>query len=225
MKHLFIATPTYDSSVSAGYATSLALTVVACTAAKIAVSGPVFKGGPYIECNRNVLVHHFLASGADTMLFIDADVDWDASAVVKLYESDLEVVGGAYPKKQDAVAYPVKLLERTVGGYLAAMYLPGGFLMIRRCVFERMAPETVHYADEQVGGAQLGVYFQNLHTAAGFCGEDVYFCCKWRTLGGTVWLAPDIDFGHQGPREWRGNYARQHAPALGQGEDGTRRAA
>ena len=225
MKHLYIATPTYDRSVSVGYCQSLAMTIPACTRAGIVLSGPDFTGGPYIDVNRNWLCHRFLESDADTLLFIDADVTWDEKAVVRLYESGLDVVGGAYPKKETPEAFPVRLDGETRGGYLAAQYLPGGFLMIRRGALERLQAVVEHYPDGCFGGTETFVYFQNQHSSRGFCGEDVYFCAKWRELGGKVWLAPDIDFAHAGVKEWRGNYARHHVAALAQGEDGTRRAA
>ncbi len=214
MDHLYIATPTYDATVSTGYAQSLAMTVVACSKAGIALSGPDFKGGPYIDCNRNWLVHRFMQSPAQKILFIDADVTWDENAVVNLYRSGKQFCGGAYPKKEEKENYPVRLLDEVDDGFLSAQYIPGGFQMIHREVFEQLKPHVPSYPDEQqFGGETMHVYFQNLYSEKGFCGEDVTMCIRWRQLGGKVWFNPDIDFGHQGPKIWEGNYARRKIAA------------
>lgn len=211
MRHLYIGTPVYDQQVSTGYCTSLAMTIVACTKQrdKIHLSGPDFKGGPYIDCNRNWLVHRFLQSTADTLLFIDADVTWDENAVVRMYDSGMDFIGGAYPKKEDAENYPVKLLDNIADGLIEAKWLPGGFMMIRRKVFEAIT-DVPEYPEFGFGGEMMKAYFQNVYyPGGGFVGEDVEFCNRWRKLGGKCWFMPDIDFEHQGPKQWRGNYAKQ----------------
>lgn len=212
MGHLYIATPVYDQSVSVGYCQSIAMTIAACSRAGILVSGPDFRGGPYIDVNRNHLAHKFLGSEADTMLFVDADLTWDENAVVSLYQSGLEFCGGAYPLKQPNEAYPIALTGEKNGRYLGAQYLPGGFQMIRKSVFERIKPDVVSFTDNQVFvGETMHVFYQNLYGTQGFCGEDVTVCVYWRRAGGKIWCDPDIYFGHQGPKEWKGNYARQLA--------------
>lgn len=206
MKHLYITTPVYDQWVSTGYAQSLLMTAVACTRAGIVLSGPDFKGGPYIHDNRNWLVHRFLRTDADAMLFIDADVTWDENAVVNLYQSGHDLCGGAYPKKADDECYPVKLLSATDGRYREAAYLPGGFMLIRRGVFDALKDKVDSYTDQSMNGERVYEYFQNrVHHGDYKLGEDIEFCRRWRALGGRVWCLPDIDFCHQGTKAWAGN--------------------
>lgn len=208
MKHLYIATPTYDNSVSTGFCSSLAMTIAACTKAGIVVSGPDFKSGPYIDVNRNWLIHRFLKSDADKLLFIDADVGFDENAVVKCYESGLEFCGGAYPKKEMVVeSFPVKSRPGRYGEYVEVEYLPGGFMMIRRSVFEKLSEHVVHCPYESPDGDKVAIYCDNQYSNSGFTGEDVSLCARWRMSGGKIWCLPDIDFEHQGPKAWKGNYA------------------
>ncbi len=224
MKHLYLATPSYTSTVATGYVTSILMTAMACTKASIVLSGPDFKGGPYIEDNRNWLVHRFLKSDADTLIFLDDDITWDEAAVVKLYHSDHALCGGAYPKKQDDLTFTTKLLPNTHGEFHEAAWLPGGFMLIRRGVFEQMRPHVPSHTDESFGGERVYAYFQNAHYLPdGKVGEDVEFCNRWRALGGKVWCLPNIDFEHQGPKCWRGNLALSAPLALA--PDGTRRVA
>ena len=207
MKHLYIATPVYDQQVAVGYCQSLCLTLMACTKAGIVVSTD-YKGGPYIHDNRNWLVHRFMKSGADTMLFIDADVSWDAQAVPKLYHSKHDVCGGVYPFKKDSEDYPIKLMDRIDREYRETMYLPGGFIQIRKTVFDAMTPKADNFTCPSFGGETVYEYFQNVvYPGSGKVGEDVEFCNVWRRMGGTIWCLPDIDFEHQGPKQWKGNFA------------------
>lgn len=214
MEHLYIATPTYDSTVSVGYCQSLCMTLMACTKANIGLSMD-YKGGPYIHDNRNWLVHRFLRSMADAMLFIDADVSWPESAVVDLYQSGHDVCGGAYPIKSEDEQYPVKLTQwGNVEGHREAEYIPGGFMLIRRHVFEALALTVDSYPDQSFNNEIVHEYFQNVvHHRDMKLGEDIEFCRRWRAIGGKVWCLPDIDFEHQGPRQWKGNLARS-LPAL-----------
>jgi hypothetical protein len=204
MKHLYLASPSYHGMVTTGYCQSLQMTMMACIRAGIVLSGPDFKGGPYVEENRNFLVHRFLRSTADTLLFLDDDISWDENAVVKLYESGYDFCGGVYPRKQDEESFPCKLLEKWEGEYTEAMYIPGGFMMIRRKVFEMMDPHVLSYP-EPCFDEPIRTYFQNVISTQGRVGEDVEFCNRWRILGGKVWCLTDIDFGHQGPKVWTGN--------------------
>jgi len=204
MKHLLIATPVYDQSVSVGYCQSLCMTLAACTKAKIVLSTD-YKGGPYIEDNRNWLVHRFMRSNADAILFVDADVTWDEKAVVKLYESKYDMCGGAYPIKEEMSRYPIHLLDTVDGEYRECLYLPGGFVLIRRHVFEKLKPHVPSYTERAFGNEQVACYYQNVVAGGGRIGEDVEIGNRWRKIGGRIWCLPDIDFEHQGPRSWTGN--------------------
>ncbi len=215
IKHLYLATPTYNQTVSLGFVQSVQMTMVACGAARIVLSGPDFRGGPYgVDVNRNWLVHRFLNSPADAILFLDDDITWDEKAVVSLCQSGLEFCGGAYPKKEALENFPIKLVEngesRIANGktYREAQYLPGGFMLIHRSVFEQLKPVVTSYLDDDFLGERMHVYFQNIFSDQGFCGEDVSICVRYRNLGGKVWIDPDIEFEHMGPKVWSGNYAR-----------------
>lgn len=37
-------------------------------------------------------------------------------------------------------------------------------------------------------------------------GEDVYFMTRYRKMGGKIWCEPNINMGHFGIKEWKGNY-------------------
>lgn len=205
--HLYLATPAYDGKVSVAYAQSLVRTVVNCAMANIKVTADHKLGCCYIDFARNWLVDRFLKSDADALLFVDADMGWDSKAAAKLYHSPFGVVGGAYPMKTDGeAAYPIELLGPEQNGFREALYLPTGFLLIRRPVFELMRDHVPQYRDKE-SGELVHAFFQCVAATEGYIGEDVEFCNRWRALGGRVWCWPNIDFEHQGGRIWHGNYA------------------
>ena len=133
---------------------------------------------------RNYLVDEFLRSGYTHMLFIDADIHFNAQDVVALLALDKDVIGGPYPKKTinwkniaDAARkhpdLPLKDLEKLVGEYvfnvvkgtknfsvtepLEVMEIGTGYMMIKREVFDKMkdAYPTIHYKPDHVGQANF----------------------------------------------------------------------
>lgn len=85
-----------------------------------------------------------------------------------------------------------------------------GFMLIRRDVFEDLAPHTQTYTN---GGASIPdsqpVYdfFQVGVRDGQLLSEDYHFCHEYRTHGGTVWAAPWCELGHFGAYCFSGTYA------------------
>lgn len=111
---------------------------------------------------RNRIVAKFLNMKEFThLLFIDADIGFDAKTVFRLLESGKEVVSAVYPKKninweavknramknpssldQAGLEYPVTFRDHThilaERGFAEVKDSPTGFMMIKRVVFEKM---------------------------------------------------------------------------------------
>jgi hypothetical protein len=133
---------------------------------------------------RNYLVDEFLRSDCTHMLFIDADVHYNAQDVVALLALDKDVIGGPYPKKainwknvaEAARKHPdldPRELEKLVGEYvfnvvkgtkqfsvtepLEVMEIGTGYMMIKREVFDKMrdAYPTIHYRPDHAGQANF----------------------------------------------------------------------
>jgi len=174
---------------------------------------------PLISTARNTLAAMFLQDpDATDLFFIDSDIGFDAAAILKLLERPEDVVGGIYPLKREEGGFPVVIKTEDgvpigQGGLIEADFLPGGFLRIKRSVFERMvqAYPELKYEDSVVwvnsGTLQaahdffsMGVYGRR------FRGEDFAFCQRWRDIGGRCWVYPDIDFEHVGQKAYKANY-------------------
>lgn len=186
----------------------------------------ILNGCTYLPVARNTLVAMFMKDAdATDLFFVDADVGFDASAMIKLLEREEEIVAGIYPLKRDVPGYPVQIKTEDgvpVGkdfvdgkdGVLEADFLPTGFMRIKRKVFEIMEEKypELKYRSNLVNIANSDVEdvydFFNMGAmgSSKWTTEDFAFCERWREIGGQLWVYPDIDFTHTGYKAFIGNY-------------------
>lgn len=173
-------------------------------------------GSSLVDQARNLLLKSFLDSKCDNLLWIDADVGFEASDAMKLLESPEKIVGGVYPIKRMDEAYPIKLIEplNRKGEMVEAYYLPGGFTRFKRSciqdIIERYGEQTL-CTYKMGGGEELKVhhiYQCGVSDEGGYSGEDVSICNVLRTMGYRVWAFPDMTLTHTGTYTWTGNMAK-----------------
>ncbi len=172
-----------------------------------------------ISMARNSLAAMFMADPeASDLFFIDSDLGFDSISVLKLLERPEHIVAGIYPMKRDEGGFPVKIKTKEgvpvgQGGLIEAELLPGGFMRIKREVFNYLAqahPELKY--DDNVLEVDTGVakqaydFFGMGVYSKQFRSEDYAFCQRWRDLGGQLWVYPDIDFQHVGSKSYCANY-------------------
>lgn len=58
-------------------------------------------GNPYISQARNVMLRKALDAGADQIVFLDHDVSFPPEALLKLIQTEGDVVAGTYRFKRD----------------------------------------------------------------------------------------------------------------------------
>jgi len=201
MRSVFIATPTYDGWFCMEHTTSLFETGVLLAAAGYGCYHSVAPGNPFLDMARNELVEKFLASDADDLLFIDADVGWDAKAVTRILSYEQEVVGGLVPKRDPlrSDSYHENALTGVMSkeGLFQSKEIPTAFVRIKRSAFEKMQRP-----------------FYKIGSSKADFGEDIYFCRRWVETGNYCWIDADITFTHRGGKAWKGNFF-EHAVASG----------
>lgn len=153
------------------------------------------------------------------LLFIDADIDFHPQAITRLLAADKDLIVAAYRSKNERNEFSLcflpdahdRLEECPTTGAIKIARAGTGFMMIRRCVFERIseARPDLHYTDVSpvTGNTPMVAYFEHIIMAGRRWSEDFTFCERWRGLGGDVWLDPTIQLGHWGPMVWRGSIA------------------
>lgn len=170
---LFVATPCYGGLVSQLYMQSVLGLVQLAGPAGFDATLALLGHDSLVTRSRNTLVARFLATpGATHLLFIDADIGFEAEQVVHMLRFDEDFVAGVYPLKvvdwsPAAVAragtresfetaplhYVGTLcaghaLERR-GRFATGIYCGGGFMLLKRRVISRMIeayPETRYKA-------------------------------------------------------------------------------
>lgn len=175
---------------------------------------------PYLPTARNTLVAMFLDDPEATdLFFIDSDLSFDPAGAVKILARSEGIVAGIYPLKRMAESYPVKLrtedgIPLGRDGLIEAELLPTGFMRIKRGVFDRLKAAYPHlqYADSvvEILGHKTKEAWDFFHMGIDserqrWTTEDYAFCQRWRDIGGTLWVYPDINFEHVGSHPYTGN--------------------
>lgn len=210
---VFVAVPCYDKKVYAPTAQSLMNAMQAMQLMDVPFEFKFEVGCPYVTMARNNLVRAFMESECTDLVFIDADLGFSATAFRDLINSPEEVIGGAYPKKQDELEFAVRLKTDSDhhpinhNGVLLADALATGFMKIKKSVFERMrdAYPELKYQDG-VTGKMTYDFFGTFVKNGRWYGDDYGFCHLWEEIGGEMWCMPNIQFTHIGSRNHDGNF-------------------
>ena len=234
--HLHIATPMYGGNCKGVYVDGLMALTFELARRGYQVSFSKIYNESLITRARNNLVYEFEKSGADALLFIDADEGFNHMDVIQMIESGKDVIGAIYPMKNinwDNVrraALAGKEDLQAYSGFFAMNMLPGentfkmsepvevtevgtGMLFIRKEVFEKMKPECPSYMLNTSTGAfdssqMVTEYFATSITEDGILlSEDYHFCRKWRSMGGQVFAAPWVNIVHAGEYIFNGSFA------------------
>ena len=97
---LFIATPMFGGSANYMYMISLINLLTKLGQAGIPSMFEIAANESLITKARNILVEGFLRSTATHMLFLDADLGFDADDVIRMVKADKALIGGQYAKKK-----------------------------------------------------------------------------------------------------------------------------
>lgn len=218
-RKLFIAIPAYDFKVSLKLAISLARFSQEALKYGIEIQIGSICGCSVVSRARNLLVKDLMESDCTDLLFIDADINFDADDVFRLlaWTSDPKkgIVAGVPRTRKTNKVYIATLDQDADGltmngmGLVRATRVATAFMMVRREVFEKLIaahPEWTYFDDNS--GRQLNAVFDFKVTPGGYIGEDFLFCDRTRELGYEVWIDPTIKLGHMGVQEYEGDFGK-----------------
>lgn len=222
MRKVLIGTPAHDGRVDVWYCNSLVNTIRIAPQNDTMIVPIYMAYDSLVQRARNDLVRLALEEEFDDLLFIDSDQEWDPEWVFSLLNREEPVVGGTVVKKTDAVAFNVKVLpnglKREENGLMAVESVGTGFLKISREALQQVWDASPEYTNE---GKLCRMVFDVQLIDGELVSEDNVFCSKWRSLGGTVWVDPEITCNHIGIKKYGGNFLAflewleaQKAPAI-----------
>ena len=211
MTKVFIGTPAFDGKVFVPYAVALAETCRLLAENGVSYVLNINASGSLLCAERNRLNKAFLASDCTHMLCIDSDLGWPAMCVPALIKHDVDFVGGCYPARGDNSFLfrpeynPDKsLVKHEFKNLLKMKHIPAGFMLIKRCVIEKMTEYFAHLYFEPKAEelkSENGYCLYSTEVIDGeFWGEDYMFCTRARAAGFDIWVDPLIEFDHAGRR-------------------------
>jgi hypothetical protein len=133
----------------------------------------------------------------DKLMWIDSDINWEPEDVLRLYESDKDIISGAYMLGSGEVVAYKELFGRAYtydeikdATELMKVHSVGfGFVCIKQGVFEKMTRPWFQ--------SVLGTTKQNGEEFTfPILGEDLSFCQRANNLGFEVWLDPNVKLIH-----------------------------
>lgn len=170
-------------------------------------------GCPYISAARSTMLRKALDVKADIIVFIDHDVSWKPSDLLKLIETDGDVVAGLYRFKQDGEVKYMGVIDDDDGipkvredGAIKATRVPAGFLKITRNCVNKFMQAYPHLMYGEASNPSVDIFNHGAYKGA-WWGEDYSFSRNWIDAGGDIWIVPDLDLNHHTKDEvFEGNY-------------------
>jgi hypothetical protein len=230
---LFVATPMFGGQCFGAYAVSLLNLAYKC----METGTPLWLQTKYNESlvtrGRNDLVTDFLATDFTHLMFIDADIEFNAEDVLKMIDKDVDIIAGVYPKKlinwenvsnavksgvppQDLHLFSSFQNVNTIDTKSAVIedmneafevrHAATGFMLIKREVFEKLADHMPKALSDNVNeqARRYTVFFDTSIRDGTYLSEDWHFCDAWRDIGGKIHIAPWVKLQHHGTHNFSG---------------------
>lgn len=234
---LMIATPMYGGMCTGVYVQGLLLTMQKARELGVEVAWCQITNESLITRGRNELVRVFLESDRDYLMFIDADIGFDGEAIFQLMAADVDVACGIYPKKEvnwdsvkraaqagrdDLQDYGGAFVFNMIGsgdaesnehGLIEVRHGGTGFMLIKRGVFDHLAPHVPTYRTSSMRDAD-GEYLMpltyeffatSIDDSGALLSEDFHFCELFRKHGGKIYANPFIKLDHMGSYTYNGD--------------------
>jgi len=213
---VFIATPMYGGMAAGIYTASMVQLSAVFLKNRVDSLYAFTSTESLVPNARNVLTHQFLESRATHLMWIDADIGFNALDIVSMLVADKDIVCGVYPKKEvdwahvaraaragvppeelsnHAGLFAVKLLDDPAGrfeadpdGLLEIAAGGTGFMLIKRGVFEALSEIVADYAPDR--NVIKEFYATTIDPESGrLITEDYHFCRLARSSGFKIYAA------------------------------------
>jgi GT2 family glycosyltransferase len=155
--------------------------------------------GNFVDYNRNRIVTAALEHGCSHIMFVDSDMVFPSSGIIRLLDHDKDIVGANYnmrgnpstgdmgmctTKMADADGNLIAVNAEDIPTQLFKCHALGtGFMLIKSSVFAKLKKPYFQVYEDPDGTS---------HT------EDINFCAHAGEAGFGVWCSPSIKMQHIG---------------------------
>jgi hypothetical protein len=183
---------------------------------------------------RNMLTKTFLDSNGSHLVFIDADQSFRIQDIMRMVDSDLDIIGAPVPMKAinwDSVRNAANagiqdlsnasaffninasdsgdLLGIDASKPLEVEYIGSGMLCIKREVFEKLDDSVDSYISDSFNHHNFGdttknYWFTSIDEDRRLLSEDFNFCRLWKSVGGKVYADLLAEVDHVGTHIFNG---------------------
>lgn len=173
-------------------------------------------GCPYISNARATMLRKAMDAKADVVVFIDHDVSWKPEDLLKLIETEGDVVAGLYRfKYDDHIEYMGAIQDNPLDGYrpivredgaIKATRVPAGFLKITKEAVDKFMTAYPELCYGQKYNLSVDLFNHGAYKGQ-WWGEDYAFSRNWIDAGGEIWIVPDLDLTHHSAdKAYHGNF-------------------
>ena len=168
---------------------------------------------PYISGARAKMLRKALDHDATVVVFLDYDLSWPPGELLKLIETEGDLIAGTYRCKVDEEQYMGTIFNGPDGlpivredGCLKAGVAPAGFLKITPMAVELLMAAYPELCYGPRHRQSIDLFNHGAHDRL-YWGEDYALCRRWREKCGEVWIKPDLSLTHwQGDKPHPGNF-------------------
>lgn len=203
---IFIAMPAYGGNIGHACCISLLKFEKECAMRGIATFYQILTNESLIPRGRNKLCDLFLKSDCTHLFFVDSDIQFEPEDIFRMIDSDVEFIGGIYPKKSlhldrindknyhslcDFVVMPFDNCVITdIYKPVSVRFIGTGQLLLKRSVLTKImekypGEDQYYWADDE----RFYCFFDTERKYNIYLSEDYYMCDRWKNIGGTVYAA------------------------------------
>lgn len=211
---LMVATPTVDGALDYEFLGCLHETFGMLSAAGVPNEFILEPFNADIVMARSKLFAKFMRSSCTHLLMIDADMGWTPQAIGRLFAAKKDFVAVAGPKKRVPLQCAVTPLplDKNFGkisfdpdsGTVEVAEVGGAFCLFTRNFGEKMIAGYPELEYMGIAGETEFALFMPTITDKAYKAEDYAICHRWRKIGGTVHVCPDISLKHAGRKVYEG---------------------
>lgn len=193
-------------------------------------------GCPYISAARANMTRAALDAQADIIMYLDFDLAWEPPDLLKVLQTEGDVVAGTYRCKIDDEQYMGTVLTiddkpgapprvRPSDGAVAGGLIPAGFLKVTKEGIDRFMVAYPELCYGPMFHLAVDLFNHGVHDRL-WWGEDYSFSRRWRDKCGEIWIVPDLNIDHHANGTiYKGNYHKFLLRQPGGSEDPARLAA